>query len=124
MAATKAAEGKVREMIAFDEMMADDPAQSTWPIHSVYAVLPVIAITAPLFECVLSEAGSVELTKTESSAVAFQYPRAREGAGDGAIVQIVTETAWPSFMEAVGEFHKVLESELQSLHASEREEAT
>lgn len=115
MAATKAAEGKIREMIAFDEMVADDPKQETWPVHSLYAVLPIIAVTAPLFECVLSETGAIGLKKVEASTVAFQYPRAREEAGEGAIVHIVTEGAWPSFMEAVSEFHDVLKRELPSL---------
>ena len=117
MAATKAAEGKIRELIAFAERVERDFPDDS-PIRSFFVVLPVIAITAPLFECILSETGAVELNKVESSAMAFQYPRVREGAGEGVIVHIVTEEAWPSFMEAVGEFHEVLKSELPSLRSS------
>lgn len=102
MQALKAAEATAVAADELDEKLATDDGGSV-NVYSQLA-LPVVVITAPLFECTLDETGNPKLQAVELSSVVQRYPRPRDGNGDGAVVYIVTETALPKFMDWVIEY--------------------
>jgi hypothetical protein len=113
MQALKASEATIVDANSIEEKLntgGDDFVN----IYSALA-LPVVAITAPLFECTLDEGGDPKLQTVDLSSVVLRYPRTREGAGQGAVVYIVTEGALPKFMDWVFEYFELLKPSLGAM---------
>lgn len=108
MSALKAAEAKANEYMEIEVRLAKE-----MPHVSESAVaIPVVAITAPLFECSLDDMGKPELRSVSHSSIAFRYSRNSDQSMAGTVVHIVTEEGWEGFENAVKEFHGELEKNL------------
>lgn len=111
MSALKAAEAKANEYMQIEIHLATD-----MPHVSESAVaIPVVAITAPLFECSLDDMGEPKLRSVLHSSIAFRYPSSSDRGTDGTIVHIVTEEGWGKFESVVKEFHDALKTKLNFL---------
>jgi hypothetical protein len=111
MSSLKAAEAVV---IAESAPLPQDDSSDTTFVYAGLA-LPVVAISNRLFEYSLSADGTPQMEEVPVSAVILRYPRSRSGAGKGAVVYIVTESAWSQFMDSVFEYLKLLRPGMQKL---------
>lgn len=113
MSALKAAEATVAAETAKQIAFQKEHVQE----RSVYAAIafPVVANSSPLFEYTLDSDGTPVLQQVKLSSVVSRYPRRNENAREGAIVYIVTEEAWPQFMDGVVEYLELTKPGLPAL---------
>jgi hypothetical protein len=111
MSSLKAAEAVV---IAESTPLPQAESSDTTLVYAGLAI-PVVAISNRLFEYSLDTDGTPKMEEVPVSAVILRYPRSRSGAGKGAVVYIVTESAWSQFMDAVFEYQTLLKPGLQKL---------
>lgn len=116
MSALKAAEATVtaemEKQIAFQKKYPEE--------RNIYAALafPVVAISSPLFEYMLEPDGTPALRQVKVSSVVSRYPRRSENAREGAVVYIVTEEAWPQFMDGAIEYLDLAKPSLPALFST------
>lgn len=113
MSALKAAESTVSSeaatQLAFQKQYPED--------CNVYAALafPVVVISSPLFEYLLKPDGTPVLRRVKVSSIVSRYPRRIENSGKGALVYIVTEEAWPQFIDGAIEYLRIAKQSLPVL---------
>lgn len=74
--------------------------------HVFRMAIPIVVITAPLFECYLNDAGDVALDECEEMAVYWKNP---SGGLSERTVYIVTERALPDFLKRANAAYEALQ---------------
>ncbi|UOV04887.1 hypothetical protein MUU75_17700 [Pseudoxanthomonas mexicana] len=115
MAALKAAESQARQARKDDERVAIEHPD----ICGCSVTIPVVAITAPLYECRLDGDGNPKLTEVAYSSLAFRYPGGEPRTKEATLVHVVTEAGFSAFTEFVVEFHNALMARLDTLIPAE-----